>query len=230
MPTYAKKLYSFFKSLKPPTGLPRGVEVLFPQQEAAVMKVTRLFFDKFYNDDRPRRFMVGINPGRFGAGITGINFTGPRQLKENCGIDHPFGNSSELSAEFIYEMIDAYGGVSRFYKDCYIAAMSPLGYTKAGKNLNYYDEPALQKALLPFINDCLSKQLAMGFHMDQCACIGGEKNYKFFSKLNEQRAKEGLLYFEKIIPVPHPRFIMQYRRKTKDQFIHQYVDVLRSHS
>jgi hypothetical protein len=226
MATYSKKLYGFFKALRPPVGLPRGVEVLFPQQEAPVMKVTKIFFEKFYNDDRPRRLMIGINPGRFGAGITGINFTAPRQLTDYCGIDHPFGNSSELSAEFIYEMIVAYGGAELFYKHCFIAAMSPLGYTKGGKNLNYYDEPALQKALLPFINDCLSKQLKMGFMLDNCACIGGEKNYKFLHQLNEQRAKEGLLHFEKITPLPHPRFIMQYRRKTKDKFIQQYLDVL----
>lgn len=226
MPAYSKKLFAFFKGLRPPTGLPKGVEVLFPQKEAAVIKVTKLFFDKFYNDNNPRRIMIGINPGRFGAGITGINFTGPRQLKEQCGIDHPFGNSSELSAEFIYEMIDAYGGPKHFFGNCFIGSVSPLGYVKGGKNLNYYDDPALQKALLPFINDCLTKQLAMGFLRDECACIGGEKNYKFFSRLNEQRSKDGLSYFEKITPLPHPRFIMQYRRKTKDKFIAQYLDVL----
>jgi hypothetical protein len=226
MVTYSKKLFAFFKSLQPPIGLPKGLEVLFPQKEASVMNVTRLFFEKFYKDDNPRRMMMGINPGRFGAGITGINFTAPRQLKEQCGIDHPFGNSSELSAEFIYEMIAAYGGPEHFFRNCFIGSVSPLGYVKNGKNMNYYDDPVLQQSLLPFINDCLTKQLAMGFRHDECACIGGEKNYKFFSRLNEQRAKESLSHFEKITPLPHPRFIMQYKRKTKEKFIAQYLEVL----
>ena len=70
------------------------------------MNVVKKFFVKYYNDNRPRRLLFGINPGRFGGGITGINFTAPRQLKDNCSIDHPFGNSSELSREFIYEIIE----------------------------------------------------------------------------------------------------------------------------
>ena len=89
--------------------------------------------------------MLGINPGRFGAGITGVNFTAPRQLKENCGIDHPWGNSSELSAEFIYEMIAAFGGPAKFYADYFIGAVSPLGYMKDRKNINYYDDKKLQQ-------------------------------------------------------------------------------------
>jgi hypothetical protein len=33
-------------------------------------------------------------------------------------------------------------------------------------------------------------------------------------------------WFGEIIPLPHPRFILQYRRKQKDEFIHQYLSVL----
>ena len=77
------------------------------------MQVVKHFFEKFYSDNNPRRLLLGINPGRFGAGITGVNFTAPKQLKENCGIDHAWKKSSELSAEFIYDMITAYGGPVR---------------------------------------------------------------------------------------------------------------------
>ncbi|MEI9908706.1 MAG: hypothetical protein WDO71_02980 [Bacteroidota bacterium] len=100
--TLASKLIRFYQTLQPPQKLPKGVEVLFPQKNTEVMEVVKKFFNKYYNDNNPRSLLFGINPGRFGGGITGINFTGPRQLKENCGMDHPFGNSSELSAEFIY--------------------------------------------------------------------------------------------------------------------------------
>ena len=103
---FSEKLIDYYLQLKPPNSLPRGIEVLFPQKDKQVIGLVRKFFEKYYNDDKPRSLMLGINPGRHGAGITGVNFTGPRQLKENCGIDHHLKLSSELSAEFIYDMIN----------------------------------------------------------------------------------------------------------------------------
>lgn len=165
--------------------------------------------------------MLGINPGRFGAGITGINFTAPRQLKENCGIDHPWKNSSELSAEFIYKMIDAYGGPKAFYHDFFIGAVSPLGYTKGGINVNYYDDRKLSEAVRPFIVDTIQQQLKMGFSREVCFCIGGEKNFKYLDALNKEHH-----FFKKIIPLPHPRFIMQYRRKKMGEYVSNYLEQL----
>jgi hypothetical protein len=216
----ADQLIRFYRNLQPPI-VPKGIGILHPQPNAAVMEVVNLFFKKFYADDAPRKLMLGINPGRFGAGITGINFTGPRQLLEHCGIEHPWGNGSELSAEFIYEMIAAYGGPTRFYSEYFIGAVSPLGYVKDGKNINYYDDKKLEDAVTPFIVDTLKQQLKMGFDANTCICIGDGKNFKFLCKLNEQ---EG--FFKKIIPVSHPRFIMQYRRKQKDTYIKQWLDAL----
>lgn len=165
--------------------------------------------------------MLGINPGRFGAGITGINFTAPRQLKMNCGIEHELGNTSELSAEFIYEVIDQYGGASAFYGDFFIGSMSPLGYVKNGKNINYYDEKPLAAAVRPFILETLQQQLAMGFSRHTCLCIGEEKNFRYLSAINAEQP-----LFEEIIPLPHPRFIMQYRRKRKQEFVEEYLRAL----
>lgn len=226
MRTLATNLITFYKKLKAPAPLPEGVEVLHPQQDRQVMAITQEFFLRFYNDHQPRQLLIGINPGRLGAGITGINFTGPRQLRENCGIEHPFGNGSELSAEFIYQVIETYGGAGKFYRDYFITAVSPLGFIRDGKNLNYYDSPSLQQSVTPFINDCLEKQLAFNFDTTRCICIGGEKNFKFLHSINDQRKKNGLIHFHSIIPLPHPRFILQYRRKQKEKFIEQYLRVL----
>jgi hypothetical protein len=186
------------------------------------MKVVKIFREKFYNDDKPRRLIFGINPGRFGAGTTGINFTAPRQLKENCGIDHSFkASQSELSAEFIYQMIAAYGGVKKFYGDYFITSVCPLGFIKNGVNLNYYDDRELIKTITPFMVDSILQQLSFGFLPDRCYCIGGDKNLKWFSKLNDEHH-----FFDKIIPLAHPRFIMQYRRKQLPDYIQQYLQAL----
>ena len=130
MQLLSDKLTGFYQSLNPPKKLPKGVDMLFPQKDTQVIAIVEKFFQKYYSNVHPRRLMLGINPGRFGAGITGVNFTAPKQLKEYCGIDHHFKPSSELSAEFIYEVIENYGGVSEFYRDWFIGAVCPLGFVR----------------------------------------------------------------------------------------------------
>lgn len=246
----SEKLIEYYNQLTPPRNLPKGIEVLFPQKDPQVTEIVEKFFKKYFNDNNPRQLMLGINPGRFGAGITGVNFTASKQLKEACGIDHHFKLSSELSAEFIYEMITGYGGVNKFYQDWFIGSVCPLGFVTSptpstssvptdvgtpspsgegkrkkdfyGKNINYYDDKKLLAAVTPFIIACINKQVAMGFNTERCLCIGGEKNFKFLSRLNADHK-----WFKEIIPLPHPRFILQYRRKQKDKYIRQYLSALR---
>ena len=220
MQTLARQLIHFYQQLTPPT-VPNGIRILHPQPDSQVMDIVKHFFEKYYNDNCQRKLMLGINPGRFGAGITGVNFTAPRQLKENCGIDHPWGNTTELSAEFIYEMITQYGGPEKFYSNYFIGAVSPLGFVKDGKNINYYDDKKLQQAVTTFIIETIQQQIQMGFATDTCICIGGEKNYKFLVSINEQQG-----FFKKIIPLPHPRFIMQYRRKRKQEYVNEWLEAL----
>lgn len=218
----ADKLIHFYKTIEPPKNLPEGIKILFPQNDPEVRSIIKQFFKKFYNDTNSRHLIFGINPGRFGAGTTGINFTGPKQLKEYCGIDHPFKQQTELSAEFIYEMIDRYGGPEGFYKKYFISAVSPLGYIKNGVNANYYDDKKLMSDVKPFIIASIQKQISFGFKTDRCICIGGEKNFKFLSALNKEHH-----FFDSIVPLSHPRFILQYRRKKKEDYIHQYLSALR---
>lgn len=165
--------------------------------------------------------MLGINPGRFGAGATGINFTAPKQMVQYCGMKYEGQLFSELSAEFIYDVINAYGGPKKFYGCFFIGSLCPLGFIKQGQNINYYDDKALQKTVEPFIIENLQKLLSFNVIKDKCLCIGGEKNYRYLSALNEKHK-----FFKTVIPLPHPRFIMQYRRKHKENFITQYLTAL----
>ena len=214
-------IINFYTSLTIPP-VPRGVGVLHPQQETGVMQVVETFYRKYYNDDKPRQLLFGINPGRFGAGTTGVNFTGPKQLTEECGIPHSFDKRSELSAEFIYQAINAYGGPEKFYGRFFITSVSPLGFVKDGINLNYYDDPALAKSLRPWIIECIREQVKFSGAGGACICIGGEKNYKYLLRLNEEQG-----FFKEILPLPHPRFIMQYRRKHIPAYIDAYLQALK---
>ncbi|MFL5741185.1 MAG: uracil-DNA glycosylase family protein [Flavisolibacter sp.] len=219
--TWADHLISFYKNLQPPADLPGGIEWLYPQKDPACFQIVEAFLHKFYADSEARRIFLGINPGRFGAGITGVNFTASRQLSDHCGIDHPFKKGTELSAEFIYEMIEAYGGAEKFYRNFFIGSVCPLGFVRNGKNLNYYDDKELLDKIGPFVIQSLNHLL--DFHVDRSVvyCIGGEKNYRYLSSINERHH-----WFETVVPLPHPRFIMQYKRKQKEFFIEQYLKAI----
>ncbi len=186
------------------------------------MQVVKTFLVKYFNDAGRRQLFLGINPGRFGAGITGVNFTAARQLTEDCRIAHPFGKGSELSAEFIYAVVNAYGGPELFYRDFFIGSVCPLGFVKEGRNINYYDDKDLQKAVEPFIIESIEKQLRFPVDRSRCLCIGGEKNFKYLSGLNNR-----FHWFSEVVPLPHPRFIMQYRRKEIASFIQLYLAAMK---
>jgi len=222
MKTWADYLFEFYTSLQPRQKLPNNVQWLYPQRSEEVLQVVQKFLQKYFNDTRKRKLFLGINPGRFGAGITGVNFTAARQLTEECGIEHPFKNQSELSAEFIYGMINAYGGPKEFYQHHFIGSVCPLGFVKGGKNINYYDGKELQAAVTPFIVESIETQLSFPVDRSRCLCIGGDKNFTYLSGLNAQYK-----WFKEIVPLPHPRFIMQYRRKQIEPFIQMYLDAIK---
>ena len=56
---------------------------------------------------------------------------------------------------------------------------------------------------------------------DTCFCFGTGKNEKFLLALNDKYR-----FFGKIIALEHPRFIMQYRSKRKQEYIDKYLQAL----
>jgi hypothetical protein len=217
--TWYRHIKKFYNQLAVPPGLPASVEVMVPFSEQSVDEAFDAFYRKFYDDTNPRRFIIGINPGRFGGGITGIPFTDPIRLEEACGIPNIFQKRQELSSVFIYKMINAYGGPQAFYSRHYITSYSPLGFTRHGKNLNYYDDNVLAAAVEPYAANCLKKQIAFGGDKTIAYCLGDGTNFKYLSRLNEKHG-----FFKRIIPLSHPRFIMQYKLKKVDEYIDRYLE------
>ena len=214
----ADAILNFYKTLQPGFDLPKGVSMKNPFEDDSSWRLVQKFYRQFYQDDRPRVFIFGINPGRFGGGVTGIPFTDPIRLQDQCGIANDFRKLPELSSLFIYSMIESYGGPSLFYQHFFITALSPLGFVRDGKNLNYYDDRDLLKACEPFILHSIRLQIQTIRTDNYCYCLGEGKNFQCFSQLNQ---KFGL--FKKIFPLPHPRWIMQYRRKRMDEFVALYM-------
>lgn len=225
---FAEKVVSFFKELEYKGSLPSGISIMNPfRDNPQIIPVIIQFYHKFYNDYNSRHFILGINPGRFGAGVTGIPFTDSKRLSEKCGLSIPGLDTFETSSVYVYEMIDAFGGAGNFYNKFFISAVCPLGFTTIsarGKsvNYNYYDSKNLMEAVRDFIINCLTKQLEFGIERDICFCLGTGRNYKFLVKLNNE-----LKLFDRIVPLEHPRFIMQYKSKQKDFYIKRYIEEFR---
>jgi len=229
MATFAEKMISFCRELDYKGSLPPGISIMNPfRDNDKIIDIITQFYNKFYYDNRIRHLILGINPGRNGAGVTGIPFTDTKRLRERCGIVFQGSETYETSSVFVYEMIEKYGGPEKFYSDFYFSSVCPLGFTSAGKkssriNYNYYDNKKLTESVLGFIVDSIKRQLEFGISRDVCFCFGTGKNFKFLSDLNSKYH-----FFEKIIPLEHPRYIMQYQMKHMKSFIDDYLEKLHS--
>lgn len=212
-----------------PQDLPEEVGVLDPfngENASEVRRIVTLFHRKYYSDDAQRLLMLGINPGRLGAGSTGLSFTDTKRCESDLDIPVNGLRTHEPSSDFFYRMIRAAGGAAEFYSKVYVHAVCPLGFVKEGPtggpiNLNYYDDKALETAVTPFVEHWLRTLIACGMRTDVVCCIGTGKNAAYFSKLNER-----LGLFERIIALEHPRYVMQYKAKQLDTYIDKYLTAL----
>jgi hypothetical protein len=220
--TFASRVIDFYRRLRRPRLGGLDVDALFPYRDVEVRAVTDVFYRKFFQDTARRVYLVGINPGRFGGGTTGIPFTDPVSLDRQCGIANPFPKRRELSAEFIEAVIDRLGGPREFYGSFFITAVSPVGFTRNGRNYNYYDDPRLLKAVEPFLVRSMRAQLDFGARRDIAVVLGTGRNFDVFSRLNAEHG-----FFERLLAVDHPRFIMQYRRPQIDRYLRRYSATLR---
>jgi len=221
MMTFSKQILDLYFSLPKDTPIPNGVKTIYPFNNIETKRVMQTFFNKYYNDTNPRTYLVGINPGRLGSGITGIGFADAYHLEKYCDIPNSFDKRVEISAAFMFEVMEAYGGVEKFYKDFFFTTTMPLGLLKEGKNYNYYDDIITQNALESFITQTLLEQMSFHQAKPHIICVGTGKNLKYLKAFNDKHK-----CFESIDVVPHPRWIMQYRRKEKQKYIGVYLDVL----
>lgn len=185
------------------------------------------FYNRFYSDKAERRLILGINPGRLGAGETGIPFTDTKRLWECARIGSGQQLTHEPSSAFVYRMIEAYGGVDSFYNQFLISSICPLGFLmdKNGKrvNYNYYDSPALMDAVEPFVLAMMERQLQLPIDRDVVFCLGTGKNFHYLEGLNSEHG-----WFKQIVPLEHPRYIMQYKSRDVEVYIQKYLRAFES--
>lgn len=223
MPTIAEKIIAFNRDLQYTGHLPEGFQVLNPYLDnPETMEVMRKFYTRYYNDTKQRRFIIGINPGRHGAGTTGVPFTDTKRLETVCGIPMKSARTHEVSSVFVYEMIAAYGGAEKFYADFYINSPFPLAIireTKSGNwvNANYYDDPDLFEMVKDFMITSLKKHIGLGLDTSEVFILG-KKNAQFIGKLNREEK-----LFGRMTVLEHPRYIQQYKSREQTAYIDKYL-------
>ncbi len=220
---FARFVETFLSTAEADVALPPGIEVLRPYEDPEVIRVLRAMCRAYYTGDQQRIGVWGINPGRFGAGVTGLSFTDPWAVTHDLGITTSLTGRRELSAEFISGVICAYGGAAAFYRDVYLSALCPLGFVRDCININFYDVADLSARIRPKVIEWMNTVFDAGVRRDVTILLGSGKLRDFMEKhVREQVGVAEVIYLD------HPRYIMQYRRSQLDEYVRLYVDTVRT--
>ena len=162
--------------------------------------------------------------------MTGISFTTPQNLRRYCGIANDLRDTPELSSRFIYQVVEAFGGAKAFYGQFFLTSLFPLALIKNGpardgksggpKNYNFYDDRLTTEALWPAITETVRTQTGFGCNRTVAVCLG-RKNETYLRRLNEQQG-----FFDRILTLDHPRYIMQYKSKDMPRYLDRYIATL----
>lgn len=74
-----------------------------------------------------------------------------------------------------------------------------------------------------FIIESIRTIISFGIDTSVCFCIGSGKNFSILNEINKKYN-----FFENIIPLEHPRYIMQYNSKNMETFFNKYLVALKN--
>lgn len=229
-PLFADNILEFNEFLsKVKINLPEGFRLVNPfngEEKDKIEEITKAFYSKYYNDSKKRHIILGSSPARRGSAVTGVPFENTESLQQETGVNIESFHANKGSSDFLSEVIDRYGGRQKFYTDFYMSFVCPLGIVRQNTkghevNCNYYESKSLLTALRQFILEALKRQVNFNINTSTCYCIGSGENYKILTEINDKYK-----LFERIIPLEHPRFIMQYHAKQKEAFLKKYLEKL----
>lgn len=169
----------------------------------------------YYPSDPNRIVLCGINPGKNGAGKTGIPFIDFRSLSHL--LPDTKQDDCESSAEFIYSIISEIG-VKPFNRHVYMTNLSWFGYVKDGRNLNYYKLP--EKLIHVFTSSFIEEMKMVKPKAIIPLSIDVEKSLK-------KMKQEEKLTFPVVERLPHP-YYCSIQSHHDDDYREMYVKKIRS--
>lgn len=229
--TFAENVLDFNKQLsKTKITVPENFKLINPfngPNKDQIKEITTLFYNKFYNDSNKRYIIWGSSPARRGSAVVGVPFEDAIHLQQETGIKIDGFHINKSSSNFLYDVINQCGGCKEFYNKFYMTFICPLGIEKItaqghSVNCNYYEYTDLKRSLYNFIITSIKKQMEFNIDKSICYCIGSGENYKFLTEINNK-----FHFFKTIVPLEHPRFIMQYNSKNKEEFLQKYLKAFR---
>jgi len=134
-----------------PLARSEGIEVL--TGFLANWKRIEAFYVRYYAT-KPSIVLCGINPGRYGAGLTGVPFLDFASLSKL--LPNVKRSDEEKSAQFFFQIVSHFGAED-FFRTFYVTNVSWVGYEKDGKNCNY---DKLPEAALSFVEAMFRSEFA----------------------------------------------------------------------
>jgi uracil-DNA glycosylase len=166
------------------------------------------FWNTYYPEGPPRTVICGLNPGRFGAGQTGIPFMDFLSLSQLLpGIQRL---DSERSAGFIFRVVQAYGAEA-FFQRFYVTNVASVGFLRDGKNLNY---PALPEQALEIVERNFLAEMEI-VKPERIISLGREVHRTVLKLLGDRVECESCL--------PHPAWVATYRSASMGEWVGRYV-------
>ena len=201
-------------------------KIVNPYKQERIIKVVEVFYNKYFDDNHNRYLILGASPARRGTSATGIPFEDEEHIYKLTGesINNFYINKN--SSNFLYDVMENYGGIDKFYSDFFLEFVCPLGIVNINNknnevNVNYYENRKLQSYLNDFIKKSLDELIKIGINREVCYCIGSGENYQYLLKLNEENH-----YFKRIVALEHPRYIMQYNKDKTAFYMNKYLNEL----
>lgn len=228
--TFAHNVLQYNKTLSSiQLDLPDGFRIINPfagDSKDIVQGITKTFYEKYYNDNEIRYLILGSSPARRGTAVTGVPFEDAFHIQKETGIIIENFYVNKSSSNFLYDVIEKYGGVKAFYSKFFLNFVFPLGIVKTNSkgnevNCNFYDSKILQYYLQNFIIESIRTIISFGIDTSVCFCIGSGKNFSVLNEINKKYK-----FFGMIIPLEHPRYIMQYNSKNRESFLNKYLTAL----
>lgn len=143
--------------------LPDGFRIINPfagNSKEIVQNITKIFYEKYYSDNKSRYLILGSSPARRGTAVTGVPFEDAFHIQKETGIMINNFYVNKSSSNFLYDVIEKYGGAKTFYSRFFLNFVFPLGIVKTNSKSNevncyFYDNKNLQKYLQNFIIDSI---------------------------------------------------------------------------
>lgn len=215
---YSDSVLRFYRDFAVGDVFDNALQLHNPYDAPSRQAVMTAFYEKYFNDDKSRIHILGINPSRLNNTSTGIHYTDGFSLQNYCGIPNDFFKSRELTSDFFYRVVEKMGGANEFYANVFPWAAMPVALTEHGKYANYYE---VENDRVEQIVSANIEWLTTLPRRGKLVVLGLGENRARIKKLDGFPFGYGEVHY-----LPHPRWVLQYNRAKLEHFIEMYIDAL----